>query len=124
MHFPVNASNGTPIFEQIARQVTFAIADGRLPAGDCVPSIRQMAEDLAVNPNTVAKAYRDLQNDGVLKSIRGTGLAVSDGAVKLCRAARKEAVRSRLQDVLDELRLLEVDAEEVRTIVEREVKKW
>ena len=124
MHFPLNANNGTPIFEQIARQVTFAVADGRLAAGECVPSIRQLAEDLAVNPNTVAKAYRDLQGDGVLEPIRGTGLAVTADAPKLCRAARRDAVRSRLRDALQELRSLNVEADDVRTEVERELKRW
>ena len=124
MRFSVDVSNGSPIFEQIARQVMFAVADGRLKPGERVPSIRAAAEDAAVNANTVARAYRGLQSDGVLQAERGSGLVVATGAAKACRAARKEVVRTRLRDVLGELRSLRVEAADVRSVVEAELKKW
>lgn len=123
MNFPINASNGVPIFDQIARQVTFAVADGRLKPGQTVPSIRAAAESLAVNANTVARAYRQLQSDGVLSPIRGTGLEVAKDAVKACRAARKELVRDRLGGVVAELHQLGVEPDEIQSIVESELKK-
>lgn len=122
MNFPINASNGVPIFDQIARHITFSVADGRLKPGQTVPSIRTAAESLAVNANTVARAYRQLQSDGVLSPVRGTGLEVSEGAVKACRAVRKTLVRERLAGVLDELRQLGVEPDEIRSIVESELK--
>ena len=124
MRFRVDASNGSPIFEQIARQVTFAVADGRLAEGAAVPSIRAAAEGAAVNPNTVARAYRGLQEGGVLETVRGSGMVVAPGAAKVCRADRRDAVRARLREALDELRALEVPAEDVRKAVEAELKKW
>ncbi len=123
MNFPINASNGVPIFDQIARQIAFSVADGRLKPGQAVPSIRTTAESLAVNANTVARAYRQLQSDGVLVSVRGTGLEVADGAVKTCKAVRKTLVRERLGGVVEELRQLGVEADEIRTIVEAELKR-
>lgn len=123
MNFPINASNGVPIFDQIARQITFSVADGRLKPGQSVPSIRTAAESLAVNANTVARAYRQLQSDGVLTPVRGTGLEVSEGAVKTCRAVRKTLVRERLVTVIEELRHLGVEADEIRSIIETELKR-
>ncbi len=102
MLFHVDPHNGIPIYEQIARHLKFSIADGALAAGEHVPSVREMAVRLAVNPNTVARAYRDLQNEGVLELERGTGLAVTTQAPKLCKAARGEMVRQRLQSVFKE----------------------
>lgn len=121
MNFPINASNGVPIFDQIARHVTFAVADGRLKPGQTVPSIRSAAESLAVNANTVARAYRQLQADGVLAPVRGTGLEVSKEAVKACRNSRKKLVRDRLIGVLEELHHLGVAPDEIRAIVEAEL---
>ena len=65
MLYHIDPSNGLAIYEQIARQVKFAVAQGALRTGDLVPSVRELAQTLAVNPNTVARAYRDLQSDGV-----------------------------------------------------------
>ena len=69
----IETNNGIPIYEQICRQVKFAVANGSLLVGEHVPSVREMATRTAVNVNTVARAYRDLQSEGVLVSIRGTG---------------------------------------------------
>ena len=76
----IDAQNGIPIYEQIIRQVTIAVADGSITPGEHVPSVRELANRLAVNPNTVARAYRDLQNDKVLEALRGEGLRVSQEA--------------------------------------------
>jgi GntR family transcriptional regulator len=76
----VDAGNGLAVYDQIVRQVKFAVADGVLRSGELVPSVRELARDLAINPNTVARAYRELQNDGVLETVRGTGLSVSPAA--------------------------------------------
>ena len=80
MFLAIDPQNGVAIYEQIVRQVNFAVAAEVLVAGDLVPSVRELARQLAVNPNTVARAYRQLQSDGVLETVRGTGLAVSAGA--------------------------------------------
>ena len=68
------------IYDQVVRQIKFAVAGGVLKEGELVPSVRELARELTINPNTVARAYRQLQDDGVLTSVRGTGLAVAAGA--------------------------------------------
>jgi len=109
-----------PIYEQICRQVKFAIGNGTLHAGDHVPSVRELAVQAAVNVNTVARAYRDLQAQGILVSIRGTGLAVSPEAPSRCRDDRLEMIRERLSTLLREAILSGIEAEEIRHLVDLE----
>lgn len=100
MFFQIDPANGLAIYEQVVRQVKFAVADELVKPGDLVPSVREVARELAINPNTVARAYRELQADRVLESVRGTGLAVAPGAAKRCRAERVKLIRARLEQVL------------------------
>ena len=85
MFFQIEPSDPTPIYEQVMRRVKFAIAKGLLTPGELVPSVREMAKQAAINPNTVARAYGKLQDEGVLELRRGTGLAVTEAAPDLCR---------------------------------------
>ena len=79
MFFQIDFGNGLAIYDQVVRQVKFAVAGEVLKEGELVPSVRELARELTINPNTVARAYRQLQDDGVLTSVRGTGLAVAAG---------------------------------------------
>ncbi len=121
MHLHINANNGIPIYEQIARHVKFAVANDRLTIGEHVPSVREMAGQLAVNPNTVARAYRDLQSQGVLIPIRGTGLAVAPEAPARCRAERLDLIRHRLRSVVAEALNHQVQPNELRQLLEDEL---
>ena len=121
MHFHVNSSNGIPIYEQIVRHVKFAVANESLQVGEHVLSVREMATRLAVNANTVARAYRDLQTDGVLVSIRGTGLAVTPEAPTICRDERLNMIRQRLRSVLAEAYQNQITPDEVRGLVDEEL---
>lgn len=78
MWLHIDPSSGTPIYRQIADQVRQAVASGVLRAGDRLPSVREMAVELAVNPNTIAKAYQELERDGVIVTPRGKGSFVAD----------------------------------------------
>ncbi len=118
MIFNVDPRNGLAIYDQVVRQVKFAIAHGALRTGEFVPSVRELARELAINPNTVARAYRELQDDGVLKAVRGTGLSVAAGAARRCRSERSKLIRERLQLVFLEARHSEMDPGELRTLVE------
>ena len=80
MFFQIDFGNGLAIYDQVVRQIKFAVAGEVLKEGELVPSVRELARELTINPNTVARAYRQLQDDGVLTSVRGTGLAVAAGA--------------------------------------------
>ncbi len=121
MQLHIEASNGIPIYEQICRQVKFAIANKALQVGEHVPSVREMAGRIAVNPNTVSRAYRDLQTDGVLIPIRGTGLAVTPEAPAKCNAERLDLIRDRLRIVLAEAHHNQITPDEIRQLVESEL---
>ena len=98
----------------------FAVAGGVLRPGDLVPSVRELSKQLVVNPNTVARAYRDLQAEGLLESVRGMGLEVAEGAVERCRAARREIVRQRLRRAIEEARRSKMDPAEIEAIFREE----
>jgi GntR family transcriptional regulator len=121
MFFNIDPSNGLAIYEQVVRQVVFAVASGVLKSGDMVPSVRELARELAINPNTVARAYRQLQDDGVLMNVRGTGLAVAEGANGRCEAQRLALVRDRIQQVLIEAKQSRLELAELRELVESEL---
>lgn len=121
MFFNIDPSNGLPIYEQVVRQVVYAIAGEALRIGELVPSVRELARQLAINPNTVARAYRHLQDDGVLESVRGTGLAVAGGAMERCRHTRVRLIRERLQQVLVEARQSRLEPGELRGLIESEL---
>ena len=116
----LNSADDRPIYGQIADRVKFAVAGGVLRPGDLVPSVRELSKELVVNPNTVARAYRNLQTEGLLESVRGMGLQVADGAVDRCRAARREMVRQRLRQVIEEARQSKMDPAEIEAILREE----
>ncbi|MFC1725655.1 GntR family transcriptional regulator [candidate division KSB1 bacterium] len=76
--FQINPSSGTPIYKQIIEQVNRLVISGFLKAGDELPSVRQVAEKLEVNPMTISKAYSMLEATGVLERIRGKGMIISE----------------------------------------------
>ena len=121
MFFKIDFADGLPIYRQVVRQVKFAVAGGALKAGEMVPSVRELARELTINPNTVARAYRQLQADGVLESVRGMGLQVAAGAEGQCRSERVKLIRQRLRQVLVEAKQSRLDGAELRTLVEGEL---
>jgi GntR family transcriptional regulator len=121
MFFTIDPSNGVAIYEQVVRQIVFAIAAGSLRSGEMAPSVRELARELAINPNTVARAYRQLQDEGVLQSVRGTGLVVADGACRRCQSQRKELLKGRIRQVLTEARQSQLEVAQLRTLVESEL---
>jgi GntR family transcriptional regulator len=80
--FRLDPHSGVPVYRQIIDQVQAGIASGALTAGDQLPTVRQVAVDLAINPNTVLRGYRELEIRGVLETQQGTGTFISDRKVK------------------------------------------
>lgn len=117
----VDARNGLAVYDQIVRQIKFAVADGAVRSGDLVPSVRELARELAINPNTVARAYRQLQDDGVLEPVRGTGLAIASAARRQCQAERTKLIRSRLRMVLEEALHSGLDEQEIESLMRDEL---
>lgn len=88
MWYHIDPSSGTPIYRQLVDQVRQAVASGVLRAGDKLPSVRDLAVELAVNPNTVAKAYQELERDGVIETPRGKGSFIADRDQLITEAER------------------------------------
>jgi GntR family transcriptional regulator len=109
-----------PIYAQIADRVISAVAAGVLRPGELVPSVRELSKQLVINPNTVARAYRELQAAGVIEPVRGTGLQVAPGAVVPCREQRQQRVRERLRRAIEDARATELPAEEIERILREE----
>jgi GntR family transcriptional regulator len=122
MFFSIDPANGVAIYEQIVRQIKFAVARDAVKVGELIPSVRELARELAVNPNTVARAYRQLQSDGVLITVRGEGLEVASDARGLCRRETTEIIRLRLRQVLSEARQSQLTATEISKLFEAELK--
>ncbi|WP_047814811.1 GntR family transcriptional regulator [Rhodopirellula islandica] len=122
MFFTVDPSNGVPIYSQIVRQVKFAVAEQTLRPGQLLPSVRQLSQQLAVNPNTVARAFQDLQSEGVIETLRGRGVVVCKGAVERCRKQRQSILAERLSAVLTEALQAGLSAKEVRKLVDEQLR--
>jgi GntR family transcriptional regulator len=119
--FHIEPHNGLAIYDQIVRQLKFAVAGGVLTSGELVPSVRELARELAINPNTIARAYRQLQDDRVLEPLRGTGLEVATGAAERCRNERLKLIRTRIKQVFQEAKQSRLDVRELRELVEKEL---
>jgi GntR family transcriptional regulator len=121
MFMNIDPANGLAIYDQIVRQIKFAVANESVAPGDLVPSVRELARDLTINHNTVARAYRELQSQGILAPVRGTGLEITPQAPKRCQQDRIGLIRARLRSVLDEARQSQLEAGEIRELVEEEL---
>ena len=120
MLIDLSESDGRPIYGRIADRIKFAIAGEVLRPGELAPSVRELSKQLVVNPNTVARAYRDLQGEGLLEPVRGTGLQVAAGATERCRLARVDYVRGRLRATFDEVRETGLPPAEIEAILREE----
>lgn len=100
MRFVIDARSGVPLYRQIIEQVKFAIARSRLGPGDQLPTVRQLAVDLSINPNTVIRAYRELEIEGVLETHQGSGTFVSTRKPDVDRLERQRMLDQILTDLL------------------------
>jgi GntR family transcriptional regulator len=120
MSIRVRPESPVPIYEQIVTQVVFAVAGGDLGPGDLVPSVRDLAAELVINPNTVARAYQELERLGVVETRRGLGMAVTAEAPKRCRDRRKESVRERIREAVREAVAAGLSSDDVQKLVATE----
>ena len=120
MHIHISPHDGVPIYRQIVNQVKYLVASERLKAGDELPPIRRLAQDLLINPNTVARAYRELESAGILLSRRGSGTRVSDNGSPLSRKEKMKILGERAEALIAEARQLGVELEDVVELVRRQ----
>jgi GntR family transcriptional regulator len=121
MLFDIRKDSAVPIYEQIATQVIFGVASGMLDVGSRIQSVRELASELVVNANTVARAYQELERAGVLTARRGLGMEITEEAPALCEERRRQLVQARVREALREAVASGLDADDVRRLVEEEL---
>ena len=114
----VNAALGLPIYLQIESQVKHAVAAGALKQGSALPSVRKLAADLRINPNTVARAYQNLERDGVIRTVPGGGTYVADNVPGLLKAEKVKRLRPLAMQVAVEGKHLRLSREEILGLVQ------
>lgn len=117
MDIRISTSDGLPIYLQIVNQVKYLVASGRLEAGEELPSIRALADRLVINPNTVARAYRELEVAGIVTKRRTTGTYVSAAGSPLARRQRIRILAERVDALLAEARNMGLEIDEVIELV-------
>jgi len=121
----VDSRSGVPIYLQIIEQVKRSVALGILQAGEQLPTVKQLALDLTINPNTVARAYRDLERDSVIETAPGRGSFVrADGAVDTARTAAGDVARDALALALREAKSVGLTRSQVRELIDTALDRW
>lgn len=121
MFFKPNPSSGVPIYVQLMEQVKHAIETGALRPGEQLPAIRKVAEDLVINPNTVAKVYRELEHEGAIELRQGSGAFVAERRKSQMRADRMLDARPVIRNAVARLAALGLTEEEMRRLFEAEL---
>jgi GntR family transcriptional regulator len=117
MTFSLDNENGVPIYRQIIRQIEFAILSGRLCSGDRLPTIRSLAVELKINPNTIAKAYGELEIRGILVTQVGSGTYVSDKKPEKEEDDQARKIRETMEHFIQEMSGLGVDVPALKKII-------
>lgn len=117
----IEPESPVPIYEQIVAQIIYGVACGSLEVGTLIPSVRELAQQLLVHPNTVARAVQELERRGIVTAKRGRGMEVTADGPGLCRAQRHEIVRNRIRGALREAASSALPAEEIRKLVDEEL---
>jgi GntR family transcriptional regulator len=113
----IATGSGTPIYRQIIEQVRLAVATGALVVGNAMPSVRVLAEENLVNPNTVVKAYAELVRDGVLESHHGKGFFVAQKRQVYSGSERRRRLRQAVEGFVHEAVFLDFTPDEIRQVV-------
>lgn len=121
MIFEVDLHSPKPVYQQLVDQVKLAVASGRLKPGDRLPSIRDVAVDVRVNRNTVARVYAELESEGVVYTRPGQGAFVSDRGSRVDEAVRREEIERRLDDVFAQARLFGFERRALREVVDERI---
>ena len=121
MFIEIDPASSQAIYEQVVQQVKFAVAAGTVQTDELIPSVRDLSRELRINPNTVARAYRSLQDDGVVYPRRGTGLAVAPDARERCKIERKSFFESRFRQLFDEAVRSRLEPAEIREMIEQQL---
>ena len=115
--FQIDFKSGKPVYLQLADQIRYAAASGRLRTGEPLPSIRPLAEELRVNRNTVAKAYAELENQGVIETIPGKGCFLKETDSPFSKQVRQKLLLAEIDEAVVMAHHLQVDREKFLELV-------
>jgi GntR family transcriptional regulator len=121
LHFQINPHSGVPVYRQMVDQVKYYVASETLKPGDQLPSIRELAQKLAVNPTTVVRVYNDLAHEGIIEMRHGKGAFVTAAGRRVNAAERKQTVRQLARQLAVEATQLGVPAGVVLKVVWEEL---
>jgi len=121
MVFTLNPSSGQPLYLQLMQQIRHAIETGVLQSGDILPGVRTLSQQLVVSPNTVVKAYSELEHEGLLELRHGSGAYISSRSAKKTRSDRFRRAQERVRGLVDKLRHDGLSEEEIQRLVEAEL---
>lgn len=116
MRFYLSPSSGVPIYKQIAKQVKQAASGGLLTEGDRLPSVRELAEKLTINPNTVIKAYQELERKGIIKIVHGVGTFVTGGISPATEEEKERAIKGYINQLFTEAYHLGLSREKLKEL--------
>jgi len=119
MQVQISDRDGVPVYVQLVSQIKYLVSSGRLEPGEQLPPVRKLAEQLVINPNTVARAYRELESEGVVTCRRGAGVFVGDGVSPLARREQNRLLAERIDVLVAEARQMNVDSETLVALVRR-----
>jgi GntR family transcriptional regulator len=124
MRLQFDSAARTPIYRQLTEQIREGVARGKLQAGERLPSVRQLSKELVVNPNTVARAYTELEREGVLHTRPGLGVFVAPPQAELNSETRERRLGSLVDRLLTEAVHLSFSAEEVAAMVAERMRQF
>lgn len=119
MQIQINTQDGVPIYLQIVNQVKYLVSAGRLNPGDELPPIRSLAEKLIVNPNTVARAYRELEIAGVVEKRRTAGTYITAEGSRLAKRERTKILSGRIDQLLAESNQMDVSYDDLLKLIDQ-----
>ena len=123
INFTLDIANGAPIYRQIIQQIEYAILSGRMRPGDRLPTIRSLAVELKTNPNTIARAYGELEIRGILATQVGSGTYIADKKPVIEDDSLNRKIREVLSRFVQEMRDLGVEKRELVRLVETHIKE-
>lgn len=122
MFFSIDVQSDVAIYLQLVRQVKFAVAAGTIRPGQLLPSVRALSNQVALNPNTVARAFNQLQTEGVIETLRGRGMVVRDEAFEICQAERESVLHERIGAVLAEAWNAGLSRKQIKSFVDEHLR--
>jgi GntR family transcriptional regulator len=121
LNIVINTGSTTPIYKQITDQVRLAVATGKVAVSDQLPSVRALAEDLVINPNTVARAYTDLAREGLIESRPGRGVFITRKRKMFTREEGRRRLEPLMEGLIGEAMVMDFTQDELREAFEKKL---